>query len=158
MVSPTVTRAVMADESLAITAWGVRRDWKIQIDDSELVLRAQTIHPQSKVPIVFHANLEGYPAMPPAWTCQDLDGAVSPAVFPAPGTRQGVTGSIFHPGLIICAPWNRLAYSIHGGPHNDWTDLSQWRTVGAGTTQAHTLADMLTTIALHLAASPATAA
>ncbi|MFC0028006.1 hypothetical protein ACFFMM_00510 [Micromonospora chaiyaphumensis] len=63
-------------------------------------------------------------------------------------------GSIFHPNRLICAPWNRLAYAEHGGPHPDWGALTNWKTAGAGYTKADTLADMLSQIHLHLTLSP----
>jgi hypothetical protein len=65
-----------------------------------------------------------------------------------------VPGSIFHPNRLICAPWNRLAYGEHGGPHADWGGQTSWTSVGAGYTKGDTLGDMLSQIALHLAVSP----
>jgi hypothetical protein len=158
MARATVTRAVLAAETAAITTWAARHGWDVRIDEDGLTLEAGTVHPASQATIVFHADLDGYPALPPAWTCRDSAGEVTPSAFPLPGTRPGVSGSIFHPGLVICAPWNRLAYATHGGPHNDWGDLTGWKTVSGGHSQAHTLPDMLTALALHLSVSPGSAA
>jgi hypothetical protein len=33
----------------------------------------------------------------------------------------------FHPQPVLCAPWNRKAYSALGGPHRDWA-MAQWAT------------------------------
>jgi hypothetical protein len=121
------------------------------------VVVAKTVHPTNGVPIVFHAEIDGYPAIPPAWTCRDEDGVVTPAAFPVAGTLVGVAGSVFHPNNVICAPWNRLAYASHGGPHGDWGELTAWKNAAAAQTQAHTIADMLDTLRLHLAVSPGTA-
>ncbi len=157
MVPASVTLAVVVAEAPAVTAWAKRHHWTVTIAPHGTHLDATTIHPVTKKLIVFHAELDGYPAVPPAWSCRDADGNVSPATFPIAGQRPTVPGSIFHPNHVICAPWNRLAYGSHGGPHSDWADQSGWKTIG-GVTQAHTLADMLNSLALHLAASPATAA
>lgn len=157
MATATITRAVLAAETPAATAWANRHGWNIHTDATGPTLDASTAHPVTGTLIVFHADLSGYPTIPPAWTCQDAQGSAKPSVFPLPGSRPGLPGSIFHPQLVICAPWNRLAYAAHGGPHTDWVDLRGWKTVPGNPTQAHTLADMLATLALHLAASPGTA-
>jgi hypothetical protein len=161
MTDPWVARVVIETEMLAVAGWAERSGWGVRINTDDAVegpvLQAHTVHPVTRAPIVFHAALQDYPVLPPAWTCRDADGAVTPAAFPLPGTRPGLNGSIFHGAMVICAPWNRLAYGAHGGPHGDWMDLTAWKTVG-GVTQAHTLADMLASIAVHLSASPGTAA
>ncbi|MEZ0357998.1 hypothetical protein [Mycobacterium sp. SA01] len=158
MSTATITRAVLAAEMPAVTAWASRRGWTIEADAPSLRLSAATVHPVVQTVIVFCADLTGYPATPPAWTCLNGTGHAASAAFPVAGSRAGLSGSIFHPNGVICAPWNRLAYAVHGGPHNDWGDLTGWKTVTGGVTQAHTLADMLTTLALHLSASRAIAA
>lgn len=158
MVPASVTQAVVTQERPAVTAWAERHHWSVTIAQDGTHLDAATVHPVTDTLIVFHAELDGYPAIPPAWTCRDADGNVTLATFPVPGQRPAVPGSIFHPNHLICAPWNRLAYGSHSGPHSDWADLSAWKTIGGGVTQAHTLADMLNCLTLHLAASPATAA
>jgi hypothetical protein len=149
---------MLAAETPAIASWATRHHWKVDIDPDALTLDAATVHPVSGTPIVFRAELDGYPAEPPAWTCRDRGGAATRSAFPLAGSRPGVPGSIFHSDLVICAPWNRLAYAVHGGPHRDWAELTGWKTVSGGATQAHSLADMLSVLALHLSASPATAA
>ena len=159
MVVPSaVTDAVMAVELPAITAWAARRGWDVDVDVKCRTVAAKTVHPKSGAVIVFHADLDEYPAIPPAWTCRDADGVVSLAAFPRPGQQPGVSGSIFHTNNVICAPWNRLAYAANGGPHGDWEDLTAWKNAaaGAGYTQAHTIPDMLNTIRLHLVVSPGT--
>ncbi|TDO06606.1 hypothetical protein EV580_6707 [Mycobacterium sp. BK086] len=159
VTDPRVARAVIDAEMAAVAAWAARNGWDVRIDiDGGVegpVLQARTAHPVTHVPIVFYAELHDYPVLPPAWTCRDAAGAVSAAAFPLAGTRPGLSGSIFHGALVLCAPWNRLAYGAHGGPHADWTDLTAWKSIG-GVTQAHTLADMLASIAVHLSASPGT--
>ena len=72
-------------------------------------------------------------------------------------SNVAISGSIFHNGGFICAPWSRKAYTTEGGVHNDWT-MADWRCAGPGYTHAETLADMLGQIRLHLAVSPGTMA
>jgi hypothetical protein len=84
---------------------------------------------------------------------EECSGQVS-ATFPTGGQIPGVTGSIFHPNRLICAPWSRPAYGEHGGPHSDWGGQTNWTSAATGYTKADTLADMLSQIAMHLAVSP----
>ena len=46
----------------------------------------------------------------------------------------------------MCAPFNRLAYGAHEGPHSDWGSLAQWMTAGEGYVHAVKLGDMLSAI------------
>jgi hypothetical protein len=62
-------------------------------------------------------------------------------------------GSIFHGSGVICAPFNRLAYGEHGGPHGDWGGPLSWLNV-RGHVRATALADMLALIIAHLNYSP----
>ncbi|BFV58381.1 hypothetical protein KCMC57_up34850 [Kitasatospora sp. CMC57] len=156
MLPEQVTRAVMASEMLAITAWAERHRWTVHVDPDSQTLTAQTNHPAMAevTPVIFHAELTGYPAVPPAWTCRDDQGGTPRNAFPLAGTGAGLPGSVFHPLPVICAPWNRLAYKEHDGPHQDWGGPTQWKTAAPASTRAHTLADMLNTLRAHLAVSP----
>jgi hypothetical protein len=150
MIPAVVTAAAVDAEFPAVTAWAARRpSWAVRYDAPTLILYADTIHPITGQPVAIAAELTGYRAVPPAWTIAGPDGA-----FPTSGQVPGVSGSIFHSNRLICAPWNRLAYAEHGGPHPDWGGQTNWTSAGNGYTKADTLADMLSQIALHLAASP----
>lgn len=150
MIPTVVTAAAVDAEFPAVTAWAARRPgWTIRYDATTLTLYAGTVHPVTSQPITITADLTGYRAVPPAWTITGPDGT-----FPTAGQIPGVPGSIFHPNRLICAPWNRLAYGEHGGPHADWGGQTSWTSVGAGYTKGDTLGDMLSQIALHLAVSP----
>lgn len=155
-----ITEAVMADELPAMTAWAERNGWRLTYDPDALRGRAEVEHPHvtGRI-IIFRFEVTGYPnEQPPAWWCGGDGTSVStdradyprPAQIPPPGLPNG---SIFHPNPVICAPWNRLAYAEHGGPHADWAALAAWKTYGAGSTQAHTIADMLSALAIHLGRS-----
>lgn len=150
-----ITRAVIAtDELVAITAWANRHHWDVALDLESLRLIAATPHPVTGDEIEFHGDFEGYPAQAPAWWCgsspSDKTGYPGPATSPV----AGLQGSIFHSNPCICAPWNRLAYAAHGGPHGDWGTTTDWKQAGAGYTQAHTIPDMLGALRLHLRHSP----
>lgn len=154
MLPEQVTRAVMVSETLAITAWAERHRWTVCVDPDNQTLTAETRHPVTDTQVRFQADLTDYPAFPPAWTCRDDQGANPRSAFPLAGTGPMIAGSVFHSNLVICAPWNRLAYSEHSGPHGDWGGPVQWKTAASAYTRAHTLADMLNTLRLHLAVSP----
>jgi hypothetical protein len=156
-VIPTVvTRAVVAEELRAVLAWAARRPgWTVEFDEPGLRLIIRTVHPAAGTPLLIHADLHGYRAVPPAWRFLNPDtGEAAGAPFPQHGSRPPIQGSIFHGNRVICAPWNRLAYTEYNGPHGDWGGLANWTAAAPGYTKADTLADMLSQIALHLAVSP----
>ncbi len=154
MVPAAVTQAVIDDAHAAIAAWAARHCWNITIDTGELTLIALTSHPKVEATVTFHAALDQFPGIPPAWSCRTADDQNIKSAYPAPGTAPGIPSSIFHPNGLICAHWNRLAYQVHGGPHSDWDDLAGWKTAGPGTAHADTLPDMLALLRLHLTYSP----
>jgi hypothetical protein len=65
-----------------------------------------------------------YPALPPIWRWCGPGGSM---VDDARVTPNGGSG-YFHSNGVLCAPWNRLAYSTMDsrGPHGDWT-LGDWK-------------------------------
>jgi hypothetical protein len=68
-------------------------------------------------------DCEGYPVHPAAWSWCDAQGNGRNERKNAP------KGSGFlHEKGVICAPWNRLAYSSFDsrGPHGDWSP-GDWR-------------------------------
>jgi len=70
-----------------------------------------------------HVDCDGYAVTPPAWRWCDADGVSQDM----PQNTPSGTG-FFHPNGVICAPWNRLAYTNldSRGPHGDWT-IGDWR-------------------------------
>jgi hypothetical protein len=144
----------MGGEASAVTSLAARRGWAVVIDVDSLMLTATTTHPTCGAVVTFRADLSGYPALPPAWTCHDATGASPRSAYPAAGTRPCLNSSIFHSNPVICAPWNRLAYAEHAGPHGDWGGPANWKNVDTNLTQAQTLPDMLAALHLHLSASP----
>jgi len=157
-VPTTVTQAVITGELPAITAWADRHPlWSVTVEPEARRLTADTPHPVSGTALRITADLDGYPGLPPLWQFVDpATGQSVPQAFPLGGAPPGINGTIFHSNRVICAPWSRLAYGEHGGPHNDWGGLASWKNAAPTYTKADTLADMLDQIALHLSASPGT--
>jgi hypothetical protein len=100
------------------------------------------------------ANLEDYRVLPPVWRfLHPHTGAdIGRAAFPKAGAFEN--GSVLHSNGVICAPWNRLAYAAHGGPHKDWTGPTQWQGVASDRTTAHTIPAMLARIRAEVLISP----
>lgn len=166
MLPTEVTAAEMEEELPSISAWADRHDWTVAYDPMCRTGTVTALHPVTNATVTFHFNVDGYPAQAPAWWCgappdgREEGAGSAPvsthAAFPAPGSGPigAPAGSIFHSQPVICAPWNRLAYQIHGGPHGDWGTPADWKKAGAGYTQAHTIADMLSSLQIHLQYSP----
>lgn len=150
MVPPAVVRALLEREWRAIQSWAGRLGWSVNLDLDALRIDACTPHPADHRPVHLRGGLDGYNVIPPEWTfLNPYTGELEPESFPAAGEA-----SIFHSNLVICAPWNRLAYSVHGGPHSDWGELTAWQGDRPGNTRATTIADMLSQVDVHLRRSP----
>jgi hypothetical protein len=150
-----MTRAQLETEHSAILAWAARMaDWSVEMSLTDLVIDVFAAHPATSMKLGVTVDCSGYPSVAPAWRFVDDAGASPKSAFPAPGNVPGINGSIFHSNGLICAPWNRLAYRELGGVHDDWGGIVNWRTAARGFTQAHTVPDMLQTLAVHLKASP----
>ncbi len=106
-------------------------------------------HPADGIPLRIVASVDGYRALPPAWIFEDPEGKRS--LFPKAGHSAGVS-SIFHSNRLICAPFNRLAYSQLGGPHSNWGGPECWLQVRRHV-RATNLAGMLAVVLGHLKAS-----
>jgi hypothetical protein len=157
VVPRSVTIAAVESELVAMRAYAARRDWSVDWDPDSLIVVARGPHPSDQTPVRLRAAVAGYRAVPPAWTFEspaDPD-AKQPgnAPFPKSGSVPGVGSSIFHGNRLICAPFCRLAFQDHGGPHGDWGGSAAWLKV-RGFARATNLAEMLAVILLHLRHSP----
>jgi len=154
LVPEAVTRAVLAEEFPPAEAWAARHGWELSANLDGLRLQARTVHPLDGEPLLIIATFDGYRAVPPAWKLVDPEtGETTNHSFPQPGPVGPGLSSIFHGSLVICAPWNLLAYSDHGGPHANWNGPSNWLNVNEGN-RAVNIAEMLSTINVHLRTSP----
>lgn len=153
LVPRAVSRAAVVAEAPAVRAWAARKGWNLTINLRDLRLTARTHHPGDGGELILRADLIDYRLLPPAWMFVDARGNDRvPSAWPSAGPVLGGS-SIFHSVGVMCAPFNRLAYADHAGPHPDWGTASNWLNVAQGA-RAHTLADMLQVIRLHLVSSP----
>ena len=154
MVPTRVTRILVQSEEPAVLGWATRNGWKVTIDVHKLQIAAVVIHPKDETELFLHADLTGYRAIPPAWRFVDHDGKVTKSAFPAAGPVVDGKSSIFHSNLLVCAPFNRLAYKEADGPHADWGESTGWFNVTGDFAKAYSLAEMLSVIDVHLRFSP----
>ena len=153
MVPKRVTQILLQFEAGIVESWAKRNGWSVNIDIDRLEIAAEVPHPKDNLPLFLRGDLTGYRAIPPAWRFVDETGNVTKGAFPAAGPVNGKS-SIFHGNVVICAPFNRLAYKIAGGPHEDWGDWTGWIVVTGDFAKAYTLAEMLAIINVHLQFSP----
>jgi hypothetical protein len=145
-----ITIASVEDELPALFAFGQRYGWAIKWIPDSLVLLADGKHPADDSPARIHGDVSSYRALPPAWRFIVVDGDTTDKVRAVKsGCLPGGISSMFHDNGVICAPFNRLAYQEHGGPHSDWNGPPRWLEV-KGKVSATTLAEMLAQILLHL--------
>ncbi|KWV60495.1 hypothetical protein AS156_29400 [Bradyrhizobium macuxiense] len=102
-------------ENVGLMNWSLE-----QIDDLTFVLGLPA---KDGVNCHLRVRCDGYAAMPPAWHWFN----------PATGRidyRQDTPrgGNFLHGNGVICAPWNRLAYTTvdSRGPHSDW-EIGAWQ-------------------------------
>jgi len=150
MAVPTsVTLALVEGEELpAAFRWaeaaGVSLSWIRETLQLRAILRQRATNQK----FYLQGTLDGYKALPPAWNFFDSEWKQSgKPYFPAAASLPTGLSSIFLTNPIVCAPFNRLSYQQHGGPHSDWGGAEQWLRAGAGHVHAETLADMLAVIA-----------
>ena len=151
MLPPAVTAAAIRDELPGAVAWADRHDVAI---DTSLVedRRVRTVFVQSESEQEFY--LQGtfgeYRAYPPIWEWYDQSWSSTKELHlsPRPGASPfGSSMFLQHRGRgLICAPFNRMAYGAHNGPHSDWGNPAQWMTAAPGYVHAVTIGDMLNSI------------
>ena len=151
MLPPAVTDAAIDGELPGAVAWAKRHD--IAMDTRSLanrILRAVFVHPVEGEKFYLQGVFDDYKALPPIWEWRDEAWSSPGALRLSPNPGESPFGSpmfIRHgAGAIICAPFNRLAFGVHGGPHSDWENPAQWTTAGRGHVYAVTIGDMLNLI------------
>lgn len=149
MIPRDLTLALVEQEELEpAREWARRAGVELMWRRETLEIRAVFKQRSSGDRFFLLGNLDGYKAVPPAWEFCDAGWGSSGTKgnYPRQATINGI-GSIFHSKPVICAPFNRLAYQTHGGPHADWGGPEQWLKAAPGSARADTLADMLALIA-----------
>lgn len=154
MSDDKIAIATVEAELPAVRQYAERHGWKAAWDPEVLRLTFEGTHPGDGTSLRIVADVSGYRGLPPSWTF-DAPASGKAAPFPRPGKLRGGAGSIFHGSRRICAPFNRLAYKQHDGPHGDWGGPANWLQVQKNRhVRANRLADMLAVIVGHLHASP----
>jgi hypothetical protein len=137
----------------AATAWAGRSgilvfDWIPE----QLELHVLLTQFETDTKFYLTGSFPDYKELPPIWSfCSEKWVATrNQKDFPKPKPLP-ITGgaSIFHIKPVICAPFNRLAFAEHEGPHSDWGGPPQWQTCAANYTRATTVGDMLGVIWTH---------
>jgi len=153
-VPKEVTVATVEDELDGIKSYASRHGWDVSWNPEILRLTFEGIHPNDGMKVRIVANVDGYRALPPSWTFENpAESQPKQPFFPKAGTPKGGQGSIFHGSNTMCAPFNRLAYKQHGGPHGNWGGPECWLNV-KGHIRETNLAGMFASIIVHLKASP----
>jgi hypothetical protein len=148
LIQRELTRTLVEEQELEpARAWAVRAGVALAWEADVLELRATFTRSSTGEQFFLLGCLEGYKAVPPAWDFrnEDWQSPRQKSNYPGRAVIHGI-GSIFHPTPVICAPFNRLAYKQHGGPHNDWGGPEHWLTAAKGGAHADTLADMLAVV------------
>ena len=151
MLPERVTAAAFTSELEAACEWARREQVQLDCSLPEKLLCATFVRGDSSEHFYVRGRFDGYKALPPIWEWCDANwsNAGERRLSPdAAGTAHGSSMFLDHRGTaIICAPFNRLAYAVHNGPHSNWGELTHWMTVRRGVVYAVTIADMLHTIA-----------
>ena len=147
MVPTATTVLVVEDELGGAMAWAERRAVPLTWKPKLLEIRATFTQPESHELFYLRGRVDDYKVLPPTWTFTDQSWLADPAPAFFPKLAQSPYGAsmfITYRGPVICAPFNRLAYAEHQGPHADWSGPSSWLTAGApDQVRAHFLGDML---------------
>jgi hypothetical protein len=147
MISPEHTRIIVEAELEGAQGWAKRHGFKLEWNSPDL--RLQLTLPQQETGATYYlrGTLSEYRALPPEWSFTDSAWTAvgRPVDFPrAVQTCFGASIFItFQDRAVICAPFNRLAYTSHSGPHGDWGGVGNWLNAGPGRIHAETIGDML---------------
>lgn len=152
MISQEHSLIHLDDELPGAQAWAGRHGVLLTWKPEELELRAIFVQPETNESFFLRGEFGNYRAIAPAWTFTDAAWSAAPVqhLFPRPATPPSGGASVFHSKPVICAPFNRLAYKEHEGPHQDWDGPANWLTAGQpNEVKAHHLGDMLAVIHQH---------
>ena len=151
MLPHRVTSAILAEELGAARAWAHQENVSLAADVPQRLIRAVFTREESGEKFFLLGKFDNYKEVPPSWQWCDVDwtnGGDKPLSPNAAQTPHGSSMFLDHKGTaVICAPFNRLAFSANAGPHKDWGELSNWMSAGHNFVYAATIADMLDVIA-----------
>jgi hypothetical protein len=150
--------ARLREDLPGVQAWAERGEHDLTWNEEELRLRVSLKGPDAEA-YLLEGSFEDFPTLPPSWRFLDprsgerIGAPAYPcSAEPSPrGTALIINGG--GEGVVICAHFNRLAFSEEGGVHGDWGPLANWQNQSGGYTYANTIADMLARIALEVSDS-----
>lgn len=117
----TVAELTLADEISPLEEIAARKGWKIERRDAPEFVLGLRARDGSWFWLL--CRCERYPAIPTASHWYNRKTTERDRLQDTP-----TGGGFFHGSGVICAPWNRLAYTSEDprGPHSDWT-IGNWR-------------------------------
>ncbi len=151
MLPDAVVDAWIECELPGAIAWARRHGISlIPLFTGQRLLRVVLIQEPSAERFFLQGSFEQYKALPPVWEWRDKtwDETEASSLGPRPQPTPFGSSMFLSQGnkTIICAPFNRLAFSEHGGPHGDWGGPAQWISAGPTFVQATTIGEMLQAI------------
>ena len=152
MLPDAVVDAWIECELPGAIAWAKRHGISLtSLFPQERILRVILEQGSSGERFFLQGHFGQYKALPPVWDWRDETWTEVEAISFGPRPQPTPFGSsmfLSHGNkIIICAPFNRLAFSEHGGPpHKDWSGPAQWISAGPTYVQATTIGDMLNAI------------
>ena len=149
MTVDLIARAFLAEPHEMPAAIRLARSLEVDLtyDEEELLATLSLTGPpavegQAEEPYLLKIDFDHYRTLPPGWRFVDprVGEEIGKAAYPQP-----IGGSILHSNGVVCAHWNRFAYSANGGPHGDWGngDPASWQTTRPSETVALHVPDML---------------
>ncbi len=151
MLPDIVVNAAIKSELMGTMAWAARHGIEVTtLMPAKKILRIVLIQEISMDRFYLQGQFNQYKAMPPVWDWRDENWSEKGGLCLSPKAEKTPFGSsmffVNNNRAVICAPFNRLAFHTHGGPHNNWGDPTQWITAGRGYVSAVTIGDMLQAI------------
>lgn len=150
MIPAEQTRIIVQHELEGALSWAERHGVRIDWLPNDLGLHATLLQPATNATFFLRGMFQDYRALPPEWTFTNERWETSGQAMDFPEGAQSSFGSpmfIMHnQKAVICAPFNRLAYSDLAGPHRDWGGPANWLNAGASQIHADTIGDMLQAI------------
>ena len=151
MIPPETTQLILQHEMAGASKWAERHSVPLQWRPERLEVRAILKQPETDELFYLRGVFDDYRRLPPAWTFTSDEESTEAAMHFAPRVDKPPFGSSLfikkNNRPVICAPFNRLAYAEHNGPHANWRGAANWLTAGQpNRAKAHYLGDMLQVI------------
>ena len=151
LVPHATSVAIVEEELVAASAWAERHGLQLDASPDTLHLELPLRGPASDgtdseaEDYLLSGDFDDYRAIAPAWRFLDprTKADIGAPAFPRGGTQLPFPSTVLHGNGVICAHFNRLAYAAHGGPHAEWSDLTNWQNVRQAETLALKIAAML---------------